>query len=531
MPKKKLVSVDENYDLPEKVSQRQIEKTASELLRPSTPLYKAVQSVVSPSGIAARVMPLVDIACYGESTTESVGTNWPVNYLATYLGVPVLNKGVSGQGAADILLRMGAIQPRVSLENNVIPSSGSATVVSIDPSRGWRVNGTGSFAATGTLAGIEGSLSHNTSTDVWTFVRATAGASVSVPSGTPFIRKESLANPHHRIILGTLRNNVTTGDLGVATDLVMLAPQALKTEIKKLLVWGCINGTNEPKGHSRYSQIVKANSRLSDFYGENFYDIRRDFITTGLDRAGISPTPEDLANIEKDCPPPSLMADAIHPNSAGYEVIAKLLAEKVLALGWVDSITIPDSPKVPVEAVLVSDSFNRADGALGSTDSAYGGSSTPWSAEAQVSIKSNNFYVSGQSVNRLGRLTVENANHHVKAKIVNGSSARGCGVTAGGLDNQNYYRLDNAATGLAIFKVVNGTSTPIWGPGPIASDGDIIGIMLGTTSIKATLNGSVVGTSSTLREITGGKIVGLRSSWSTETIMDDFVVTEVIEAG
>jgi hypothetical protein len=91
------------------------------------------------------------------------------------------------------------------------------------------------------------------------------------------------------------------------------------------------NGTSEGIGTANYSKIVAANAALSQIYGEFFYDLRADFIQNGLATAGITPTSDDLAAIALDRPPPSLMSDSIHPNTAGYG------AQKVLFAAWLTS--------------------------------------------------------------------------------------------------------------------------------------------------------------------------------------------------
>ncbi|WMM74249.1 hypothetical protein RCF27_08150 [Rhodococcus pyridinivorans] len=362
--------------------------------------------VDSATGPATRVMPLTAVTTAGESTTESPGTNWPVNHLAPLLGVDVVNAGVSGQGAADILTRIGLLRPQVTLAGNSIPASGAVTVTAIDPAEGWRNGGSGSFAFTGTINGVEGSLAHNTVDNTWTFTRATAGSIVPVSPGTEFIRKESLTTPYNRLVLGTGRNNVTDGTLPVVKDLIAVALSNLRTQVKKYLIWGVINGTNEPTGHVRHTAITNFNAAMAAEHGDRFLDIRRDFIDRGLQMANLAPTTEDTANISNDCPPPSLMADTIHPNAAGYQVIATLIAEKLLDLGWVMSLNYPQAPAV----MLTSDSFDRADtspGTLGSTDAAEGGQSLPWVCDAQVQVINNQF----------GAATLSSAVRHARVDL------------------------------------------------------------------------------------------------------------------
>ncbi|NKR24029.1 hypothetical protein GS479_01335 [Rhodococcus hoagii] len=468
----------------------------------------------------APVMPLVAISTPGESTTHSPGVDWPVNHLAPLLGVPVVNQGVSGQGAADILTRVGLLRPQVAVSGGAIPASGPVAVTSIDPATGWRINGTGSFAFTGSINGVEGNLSHDTQANTWTFTRTTAGSAVPVAPGTEFIRKESLTTPFNRLVIGTGRNNVTDGSLPAVRDLLRLGVGNIRTQVKKYLIWGVINGTDEPRGHARHTAITAYNTALAADHGERFYDVRRDFIDRGLTLAGIAPTSQDTTNIGNDCPPPSLMADAIHPNAAGYKVLATLIAEKLLALGWVSKLNYPVSG-----TVLASDSFNRADtaaGTLGIADAAFGGATgLVWETDSQLQVVDNALGATTLSANRAARFPIARPDAYIE--VTSKVFANNEGVVGRFVDANNYYYVatGTGTSGAGIFKRVAGTGTAIatasvqTAPQP----GDKYGLEIIGTRLRMFRNGIVVA-ETTDAAIADGKW-GPRSPFNVATFRQD----------
>ncbi|NKR79456.1 hypothetical protein GS491_19170 [Rhodococcus hoagii] len=292
------------------------------------------------------VFPDSTIACFGDSLTQSNGTDWP-SLVATLTGRTVVNRGVSGQGAADIILRQGGLQPRLTLAFGEIPAGLTpVSVTSVDPVDGWRVGGTGSFGFGGYLAGVRGTLTHNLVDGSWSFTRTEAGSATPVPAGTPFVGVETARNPASHLVLWAGRNNA--GTLPAVRDLIGLAiERGIETQVRRYLIIGVTNGTNEGKAHATYAKIVEHNKLLRARYGKFFFDIRREFIDRGLALAGITPTQADLDAIADDRPPASLMADTLHPNAAGYQVVGQLVAEKILELGWVASLSGgPAAPSV-----------------------------------------------------------------------------------------------------------------------------------------------------------------------------------------
>ena len=125
----------------------------------------------------------------GDSLTFSGGTDWPTTILEPLLGVDVVNFGKGGWASTDIAVRLGAVQPLLTVAGNRIPASGPVTVTAISPATDYRDNNTGGpITWTRTLAGVPGTLTHNQDpAESWVFTRTTAGSAVTCQPGTAFI--------------------------------------------------------------------------------------------------------------------------------------------------------------------------------------------------------------------------------------------------------------------------------------------------------------------------------------------------------
>lgn len=281
-------------------------------------------------GIAYPVYPERQLTLFGDSLTNSpLG----VSAVGPVLGVSTVNRGSSGQGVADIAIRQGGLQPEITVAGGAIPASGGVEVTAIAPSTGYRVGAAYSFA--GELAGVAGTLARSAD-DSWTFTRTAVGAATPCPPGSKFAHlTQSVAAQNDVQSLWAGRNNVSTAtfheDMMSCTELMVAY---IKPLMKRFVVISVTNGTNEGRATESYSRIVNVNAALASKYGGYFYDLRTDFIQNGMTVAGIVPTSDDLAAIADDRPPPSLMADNIHPNTVGYGVQKTLFAAWLQQKGW-----------------------------------------------------------------------------------------------------------------------------------------------------------------------------------------------------
>ena len=475
-----------------------------------------------------QVLPDATLECSGDSLTASTGVDWPVTRLAIRLGMTVVNRGISGQGAADIITRQGGLRPRVTLSGNQIPASASpVAVTAIDPAKGWRISGTGSFGFAGTIAGVAGSLAHNLVTDAWTFTPTSApGSAVAVPPGTPFISSLVGRNPTAHLVLWCGRNNVS--DLATVRDLIGLAiERGIETQVRRYLIVGVTNGTTEGVGTSNHTAIVKHNSLLKARYGQFFLDIRRGLIDRGLTLAGLTPTAGDVTDIAADRIPGQLMADSLHMNSLGYLAVSELIAEKLLQLGWVNELVAPPSPSA--WTMYTSDSYNRADttaGTLGSTDAAHGGTSRPYVIDSQLQVIGNKLGAVTLSSNRRARINTGDVDGKVSIKL-DTLTTQNVAVVGRYADSNNYYfaRTSESGVGSGIYRRSGGTSTPLSTSSTQAwSNGDEMELEVEGTALVMRKNGDVVATA-TDDVLTAGVEWGAQSTFNEPAFrMDDLKV-------
>lgn len=274
---------------------------------------------------------LTSIVHYGDSlTAASTG----VGSVGSVLGVPSINRGVGGWSVNDIATRAGAIAPLVTLSGNELPASGSVLVTDISPANGWSPYV--DVTLFGTILGEPVTMFNDVSAGTRTITRDTPGSALAVPAGTPFISSENATYKEYCQTIWVGRNAVTSGTFTEDTLAAVAAlVQHLSPLAKRYVVIGVTNATSETSDTDDYAKIVSLNEQLAEAYGPFFYDLRRDFIDEGLTRAGITPTAGDTENIAADAPPPSLMADAVHPTSpTGYNVQRDLVAEWLQAKGW-----------------------------------------------------------------------------------------------------------------------------------------------------------------------------------------------------
>lgn len=70
-------------------------------------------------------------------------------------------------------------------------------------------------------------------------------------------------------------------------------------------------------------------------FGRHYVNLREYMVTSGLDDAGYEPTQADRDSIAKGVVPPQLLVDDCHFTTTGYNLIAKLVFERMKELGYV----------------------------------------------------------------------------------------------------------------------------------------------------------------------------------------------------
>ena len=250
------------------------------------------------------------------------------------------NNGISGQSSGAVAFRFGASEVFGTVENNVIPASGSVDVTPI-VTTGARSGSNLMVAGKGTrciFANIIGYLGGDASRGKITFTREIDGSIVYISANTKFI-PDDLANYNHRVIFWCGKNDIAfSGTYYVSGVLDNYRAMISKLNHNKFLILGetYSNSDNYNEGVSFRIKTDSLNEQLKTLYPDNYIDIQSRLVSDGLTIASISATEKDTECLAKGWIPDSLMNDPVHLNSKGREVVAKIIYEWIQNHGWVD---------------------------------------------------------------------------------------------------------------------------------------------------------------------------------------------------
>jgi hypothetical protein len=268
------------------------------------------------------------IVAWGDSLTQggtasSPAASYPA-VLSTLMGRTVVNEGVSGQSSSQIAARQGGAPALLTIAGDTVPPQGPAVVqeASVYPVTPPRPT------LSGSLDGVHGLLSLNSGGQPVPigvlFTRDDTGEVVTVPPQTPFIPDTTVSRDWINVLwLG--RNNLEEPDR-ILADLRACADTVTAG---RYLVLGIVNADDEGRGSVAHGHILALNARLAGTFGDRYLDIRQVLID-GYDPAD----PQDQSDHANDVPPSSLRANRLHPNDAGYLVVATAVADAIRQRGW-----------------------------------------------------------------------------------------------------------------------------------------------------------------------------------------------------
>jgi len=273
--------------------------------------------IVPPEG--GTIAPLVADDGVINTWGDSLSSNTFQAALAAQTGKTVNSYGIPSQVSGEIMARQGGVPALLTVTSNQIPASGAVSITarSVDFLTSLATpDDTRSMA--GTLAGVPVTATKDSS-NAYTLTRTTAGSAVACPAGTPFIPDvgSSLRNKAAIIWPGT--NDVFYG-ISRATFLanVLAGADYYLPLVKRLIIIGPLNRSNEPSGSANYNLCVGMNADLAAAAAAHrftYFDLRSYLIQYGLSDLGITPTSGDLTDIASDIPPRSLRLDSVHLTS------------------------------------------------------------------------------------------------------------------------------------------------------------------------------------------------------------------------
>lgn len=253
------------------------------------------------------------------------------------LGRTVVNLGIGGQKADQIVARQGGKPTLLTVSGNAIPASGAVNVTAYSSNLMQR---TGDSVSTlqGSLMGVPGTLTltqtgGGTPAFAYTFTRTTAGSAVACPPATPFQCGQSYLD--HQLIIGVGRNNVKSGDITPPADVVALVDAAIKHNragrLKSLVL--SVPPSTADSG-PMLAAVTALNDALKAAFGPQFVDTAGFLRSTDtLALVGITPTTQDEDDIADGLTPTSFTSDGLHYNTAAYSAINILLAQHYTAKG------------------------------------------------------------------------------------------------------------------------------------------------------------------------------------------------------
>lgn len=276
------------------------------------------------------------IICWGDSLTHGIYTafddlaEYPYpRRLSELTGMEVKNYGIGAEAAEAIATRQGGLI--LAVKPVTIPSDTTPVAVELisDLYGTPTTIGQYGFAAINpvTIAGVEGRITR--SGNSFYFTRTEAGNSVTLKGITQVFTYAMLDKQENDIMVvwAGHNNNYINGQ---GDRLIVVIDRMIKYHGNGRYI---IVGMTAERRAPAYKDI---NAALAKKYGSNFVDAQPYLADPQrLTELGITPSAKDLNYLSRGWTPPSLLAaDDLHLNQAGYDIIAKLVYDKIVELGY-----------------------------------------------------------------------------------------------------------------------------------------------------------------------------------------------------
>lgn len=274
---------------------------------------------------------MTDLLFWGDSLTAGAGgggTNFP-EVCANELGKSFLNCGVGGEDSNTIAARQGGnsiVIPAGSI-NGTYPVTAFKDIFdhSIEPLR------QGHGEQSGRVLYIDDyrcvlSISQLNATDpnaTYT-ISGYAGSATNIPKLGKFMG--SAYTGEVVVILIGQNGSYIGNDNNLACRIAIIDSMIKHLDHNKYVIMGLTSGNDSSHGTQDAELLAK--------YGNKFFPSREYLSKYGLTIEGISPTPQDTADMAAGAVPTSLFSDAVHLNAYGYDALGKLLANKITSLGY-----------------------------------------------------------------------------------------------------------------------------------------------------------------------------------------------------
>ena len=278
-----------------------------------------------------------DIVCWGDSLTYGSGSTNGNSYpekLSEMTKKTVYKCGYPGDTSDEILACTNAMPFLV--QPVTIPQSGSVnidlyTYLKDESNYPFRFPSTGASTSINPIkiAGIEGNIDlsahENQSSRTFTFTRLTSGEPKVIDYETPMLTNCGEMYKHciQVIFIGTNGGWSNNDELCNQIKNIIRYNDSID---KKFIVIGITNKS--------YLESHEREIYMQDVFGNNFINMRDYLVKRGLSDNNLTPTSQDLEDINNGIVPSQIRSDETHLNDYGYYAFAKRVYSKGQELGY-----------------------------------------------------------------------------------------------------------------------------------------------------------------------------------------------------
>lgn len=297
------------------------------------------------------------ILCWGDSLTMGIETGWSdfvdipyAERLGEYLGVESVNLGIGSETSDMIAMRQGGIP--IYVDHLTIPEDCTPVEITVMVDGSDEVSSFGLYGFEGVndveIAGVKGKITGKNgqtdgrfNTSVY-FTRNESGEKVEITERTRIITKYMNEKRADDILVIWVGSNDLYGANDTSLFETIVANQEAMINYAGTDEFIIVGYTADMYiGNNNYRTCVDDfNALMAEKWGEKFLNVKAYMGTEQcLADHGITPTEKDMEFLNKGWIPPSLLEDSanlIHFNQLGYDIVADMVAEKIVELGYLD---------------------------------------------------------------------------------------------------------------------------------------------------------------------------------------------------
>jgi hypothetical protein len=284
------------------------------------------------------------IVGWGDSMMKGSGGKKSILEVITEeLSIPHENFGVGGLKSSNIAILQGGNPLQLVFKDQEIIASEPTEVLYYNTEP---INFQTKQFREGSIKDINGKVErlsekeNKRKTIGYTFTAQNIKENVKTQDTVVFKFNDALENNNQWTVIWAGRNDRKSEDEVYKTrDNIQAMIDYMGENAKKhYLVLSICNGIadREYKGSNAHTNIMRLNMVLKEAFGDRFVDVRSYMVNKAIYDMEMTPTPQDLEDIKKDCIPRSFLKDNVHFNTLGYEATGKFVANVIKEKGWIE---------------------------------------------------------------------------------------------------------------------------------------------------------------------------------------------------